>query len=148
MSRLVPDVKIVCSHGLDGVEPAEVENFRFVERTGSWRPTRAPRRLQPIEGNTPFNFATTDDSTVAVRLRYTNTCPLQPACRAQFKRRWEDLEPELFAAAQHGPRIIDIKPGPKRRDEIEQERARRKALQEAHEAAIKSRPNIRNTRPL
>ena len=50
MTQEWPDVRVVCSHGLDYVPPQLVEIFTFAEKQGRWVPTVSPRCMQHIRG--------------------------------------------------------------------------------------------------
>ena len=112
---MIPDVRIVCSHGLDDVQPKVVEIFTLSSRQDRWVPTVAPQCLQQVRADR--HDAAFDTDAGELRFRYARTCPLRP-CRAQFKHLVENLQSVLYDAAYSGDPDIDIKPGPKRRSVI------------------------------
>jgi hypothetical protein len=116
-----PDERVVCSHGLDGVPPKTIEIFTFAETQDKWVPTVAPHCLQQIRGRQ--HDAAFDADAGPLRFRYSRPCQLTP-CRAQFIRLEEHLQAMLFDAAARGQTVIDIKPGPTRRAELEAARRR------------------------
>ena len=118
MTKEWAPVAIVCSHGLDDVPSATVEVFKH--RRNGWVPTIAPHALQVIRGDR--HDRAFDENAGDIRNRYTRSCPLEP-CRARIRRIWDELVPDLYMASHLGEEI-DIKPGPRRRKQIEADRDR------------------------
>ena len=108
--------RVVCSHGLDDVPPKVVEIFAFVPAQDRWVPTVSPQCLQQIRGRN--HDADFDTDAGELRFSYWKRCPLGP-CRAQFEYLDEDLQQMLYKHAYRGDPLIDIKPGPRARAELE-----------------------------
>jgi hypothetical protein len=116
MTKRWPDVRVVCSHGVDGAPPKTVEIFAFVPAQDRWVPTVSPECLQQIRGRS--HDAAFDTDAGPLRFSYWKRCQFGP-CRAQFQHLDENLQPMLYDHAYRGDIVIDIKPGPKRRAELE-----------------------------